>query len=141
VLSFLLVYFGIRSHRDNSGGGSIRFGRAFAVGALITAISSLCYVATWELMFYKLTPDFGPKMAQAAIKQIEQRGYSPERKQEELDKARRFSELYQNPAINSAMTFLEPLPVGLIIALVSAGILSRKRGATGGGALEPSRVL
>jgi hypothetical protein len=28
---------------------------------------------------------------------------------------------------NAAITFLEPLPVGLVIALVSAGILRRRR--------------
>jgi hypothetical protein len=38
----------------------------------------------------------------------------------------RFAELYENPAINVAITFIEPLPVGLIIALVSAGILRRR---------------
>ncbi len=39
----------------------------------------------------------------------------------------KFVKLYQNPVINSAITFVEPLPVGLVLALVSAGILSRKR--------------
>ena len=41
VLSFLLVFFGIRSYRENVGGGTITFGRAFAVGILITVISLL----------------------------------------------------------------------------------------------------
>jgi hypothetical protein len=34
--------------------------------------------------------------------------------------------LYQNPLYNSAMTFLEPLPVGLVITLISAAVLRRK---------------
>jgi Protein of unknown function (DUF4199) len=38
-LSFLLVFFGIRSYRENHGGGAITFGRAFSVGILITLIS------------------------------------------------------------------------------------------------------
>ena len=46
------------------------------------------------------------------------------RRKAELDK---FAVMYQNPAINAAITFLEPLPVALIIALVSAGVLSRGR--------------
>lgn len=33
-----------------------------------------------------------------------------------------------NPAWVAAMTFIEPFPVGLVIALVSAGVLRRKRG-------------
>ena len=35
VLAFLLIFFGVRSYRDNVAGGTVRFGRAFAVGALI----------------------------------------------------------------------------------------------------------
>ena len=35
--------------------------------------------------------------------------------------------MYQNPVINAAFTILEPLPVALVIALVSAGVLSRRR--------------
>ena len=39
----------------------------------------------------------------------------------------KYTEMYKNPAINAAMTFVEPMPVGLIIALVSAGLLSRRK--------------
>ena len=46
VLSFMLVFFGIRSYRENVGEGTIAFGRAFAVGILITLISSVLYVVT-----------------------------------------------------------------------------------------------
>jgi hypothetical protein len=35
-------------------------------------------------------------------------------------------QLYQNPFVNMAYTFMEPLPVGLIITLISAAILRRK---------------
>src|ERR1041384_7847 len=61
VVAFLLIYFGARSYRDNVAGGSIRFGRAFAVGALIGAVSSACYVATWEVVYYKFAPDYMAK--------------------------------------------------------------------------------
>jgi hypothetical protein len=42
VLSFLLVFFGIRSYRDNIGDGQITFARACAVGISITLISCIC---------------------------------------------------------------------------------------------------
>ena len=35
-----------------------------------------------------------------------------------------------NPLVNVAFTLLEPLPVGLVFTLVSAGVLSRKRQPT-----------
>ena len=41
----------------------------------------------------------------------------------------RFMELYKNPLVNVAITFVEPFPVGLVITLVCAGILRRKRAA------------
>src|SRR5437762_3404447 len=53
VLAFLMVFFGIRSYRENVGGGKISFGRAFAVGLLIMLISSACYVAAWEVIYFK----------------------------------------------------------------------------------------
>lgn len=39
VLSFLLVFLGIRSYRENVGNGRITFGRAFGVDILITLVS------------------------------------------------------------------------------------------------------
>jgi hypothetical protein len=132
VLGFLLIFFGVRSYRDNVGGGQVRFGRAFAVGALIAAVASLCYVATWEVIYFNFEPDYMVKYEAHALDQARANGETDAaiaRKKVELDK---YAELYRNPAINAAMTFLEPAPVGLVMALVSAGLLSRRRkGALG----------
>src|SRR5689334_18253182 len=58
VLAFMLVFFGIRSYRENVAGGAISFGRAFAVGILIAFISSVCYVIAWEIIYFNFMPDF-----------------------------------------------------------------------------------
>lgn len=127
VAAFLLVYFGIRSYRDNVLGGSIGFGRALAVGLLIATIGSLCYVATWEILYYKFMPDFYSKYAQSAVDQARKNGKS----EAEIAKTRATMEEMTknagNPAWVAAITFIEPFPVGLVMALVSAGILRRKR--------------
>ena len=39
----------------------------------------------------------------------------------------RMKALYDNPVTNAAITFIEPFPVGLVVTLVSAGILRRRR--------------
>jgi hypothetical protein len=44
-----------------------------------------------------------------------------------LAEMRHVAALYKNPFVNAAMTVVEPLPVGLVIALVSAGVLRRRR--------------
>jgi hypothetical protein len=41
-------------------------------------------------------------------------------------------EMYKNPIVNIALTFIEPFPVGLLFTLASAGILRRKRRISGG---------
>jgi hypothetical protein len=128
VLAFLLIFFGVRSYRDNVAGGTVSFGRAFSVGALIGVVAALCYVVMWELVYYnsKFGQEYMAKYQAHAIEKARASGAS----QAELDKKtaelQRFAELYKNPAINAAMTFLEPMPVALLIALVSAGILRRK---------------
>src|ERR1700704_6142395 len=61
VLSFLLVFFGIRSYRDNVGNGQITFTKGFAVGISITLLSCVCYVVTWEVLYFNFLHDFMDK--------------------------------------------------------------------------------
>jgi hypothetical protein len=125
VLAFLLIFFGIRSYRENVGGGRISFGRAFAVGILIMVISTACYVITWEIIYFNFLPDFVDKSAHM-IEQVKNSGASPEAIQAKLQEMKKFKDLYNNPFFNAAVTFLEPLPVGIIITLISALILRRR---------------
>lgn len=127
VLSFLLIYFGVRSYRDNVGKGRVGFGRALAVGALIGLIASACYVATWEVMYFKFMPDFMTRYNALELEKARAAGASEAtlaQKKKELDA---FEKQYQNPAINAAYTFAEPLPVALVIALVTAVVVSRRK--------------
>ncbi|HEX6369266.1 MAG TPA: DUF4199 domain-containing protein [Longimicrobium sp.] len=132
VLAFLLVFFGVRSYRDNVAGGTVGFGRAAAVGSLIVVVAAVCYVATWELIYFKLAPGYAAKIEAHMIEQARSSGESPAEIEEQVADVRRNMELYRNPAINAAITFVEPLPVGLVFVLVSAGILSRSRRSASG---------
>ena len=131
VAAFLLIFFGIKSYRDNVGNGEIGFGRALAIGALIAAIASLCYTATWEALYFG-RPAFAASFQEGEVKRVKESGKSQAEIDKQLADLQRFREWYGNPALNAAVTFLEPLPVGLAIALISAGILSRKRRGAGG---------
>jgi hypothetical protein len=126
VLSLLLVFFGIRSYRDNVGNGQITFGKAFAVGLGITVVSCLCYVATWEILYFHFLPDFMDKYSAYMVQKLQASGASPTAIQAQVEQIRKYKEMYDNPLINAAMTFIEPFPVGLVITLVSAAILKKK---------------
>lgn len=142
VVAFLLVFFGIRSYRDGVGGGRIGYGRAVAVGLLITAVASACYTATWEVLYYNFMPDFAEHYGRYELDRARAAGKS----EAELGKMRadleQFRVMYANPVYNVGFTFLEPLPVGVVVTLVSAGVLSRRRRRDGRSSFDapaPSR--
>jgi len=129
VAAFLMVYFGIRSYRDNVAGGSVSFGRAFVVGLLISLIATVCYVAVWEVIYFNFMPDYLDKYAVYALSKMKESGATAAQIAEKAKRLADLKEMYGNPLINVAMTSLEPLPVGILFTLVSAFALSRKRGA------------
>ena len=126
VASFLLIYFGIRSYRDNTLEGQISFGRAFACGILIALITTVCYVAMWEVLYFNFMPHFMDSYFTAQIHKVQASGLDPATTAAQVAAIERSQQLYQNPFVNMAYTFIEPLPVGLIITLISAAVLRRK---------------
>jgi hypothetical protein len=131
VLSFLLVFFGVRSYRENVAGGVLTFGRGFTVGLLITLISCAFYVATWQVIYFKLAPGFMDKYETYVVEQARASGASDQALQETARRMQSLKRLLDNPLVNAAMTFLEPFPVGLLVTLISAAVLRRR---------EPVRV-
>ena len=126
VASFMLVYFGIRSYRDNVLTGQISFGRAFSCGILITLITTLCYVVTWEIIYFNFIPHFMDSYFAAQIHRVQSSALDPATIAAKVAEIQHSQQLYQNPLVNMAYTFIEPLPVGLIITLISSAILRRK---------------
>jgi hypothetical protein len=127
VAAFLMTYFGVRQYRDHVAGGSVTFGRAFKVGILITAIASVCYVVTWQVIYTNFATDFVEKYAEAAVAKETAAGATPAAIDSLRAEMAEFAELYKNPFIRTAFTFLEPLPVGLLFTLLTAGVLGRRR--------------
>jgi len=127
ILAFMMVFFGIRSYRENIGQGHISFGRAFAVGILITLIACVCYVVAWEILYFNFMPDFFDKYSGYVIEKARASGASQQAIDTQLQQMKGFKAMYDNPLINAAMTFTEPFPVGLIVTLISAAILRKKR--------------
>lgn len=127
VLSFLLVFFGIRSYRENVGGGYISFGRAFSVGILITLISCAFYVVTWEIAYFNFLPDFFEKYSNYILESARASGASAEEIAAQREQMQRMAVLYQNPFFNALFTFMEPFPVGLLVTLISAAVLRKRR--------------
>jgi hypothetical protein len=127
LVALSMVFFGIKSFRDNQNGRSIGFWKAAQVGILITLLASFVYAAGWEV-YMQTNPEmnFIAEYSEHYINKLKEKGAS----QEEIEKTTRdmasMQEMYKNPVIRFGMTLMEILPVGIIVTLVSAAILRKK---------------
>jgi hypothetical protein len=126
VLSFLMVYFGIRSYRDNVADGQISFAKGFGIGICITLISCVFYVATWQVLERTVFTDFMDQYSATMIAKAQASGESAQVVQAKIDEIQRMKVMYANPLYNVLYTFIEPFPVGLLITLISAAVLKKK---------------
>ena len=121
------VLLGVKRHRDKALGGVIRFWPALWLGLLIALIATVVYAAVWEaylaLTGYQFMDHYvaqqlaakraagltGPAYAQAAAS---------------LEAMRR---QYTIPLYRLVTTAIEILPVGVLVAIVSAALLRNPR--------------
>jgi Protein of unknown function (DUF4199) len=126
VLAFLMVFFGVRSYRNTVAGGAISFGKAFQVGILITLITCAIYVISWEIAYFNFFPNFLDHYNAHVLAKMRAKGASEVAIRQATAQMAELAKNYQNPLFNSAITFMEVFPVGLIMTLISAAILRRK---------------
>lgn len=126
VIALSMVFFGVKSYRDKHKNGIISFGKAVQVGMLITAVAAVMYGLAWEVCYSQIGEEFSTQMTVRYFEKMEKQGISGE----ELNKAKEewtaFSEMYKNPLIRFGVTITEILPVGIILTLLSAGLLRKK---------------
>jgi Protein of unknown function (DUF4199) len=127
IVAMLSVYFGVRTYRDTVRGGSIGFWPAAGIGMLICAIGAACYVATWEVIYRNFLPGYADKFGQEAVKAAQAKGATEAEVAKTRQEMAKFAEDYKKPMVRIGFTILEPLPVALLMSLISAGVLSRKR--------------
>jgi len=125
LLSMVFVFLGVRAYRDDVGTGAITFGKAFQVGLFITLISCAIYVLAWMVVANTLMTDFMDQYIAHSLRQMQEAGKSAEEIATKAAEMADFKEMYKNPLIAAAFTFLEPFPVGLAVTLLSAAVLRR----------------
>lgn len=126
VVIFSLTFFGIRNYRNHDLNGEISFGNAFKTGALIVLIASTMYVVVWLFYYYLFVPDFIDKYILHVLREATRKGASATELAAKTKEMDGFKEMYKNPAFVILITFAEVLPIGLVVALVSALVLKRK---------------
>lgn len=122
VVLFSLIFFGVRNYRNKTLDGSITFGKAFKTGALIALIGATIYVVVWLLYYYLFVPDFMEVYTNYVLENCDKADLPAKR-----EEMANFKTLYKNPFFVILITYSEVLPIGLVVALISAFILKNKK--------------
>lgn len=129
VIALSMIFFGIKSYRDNYLNGAIKFGKGLQVGLLIALVASLIYAAAGET-FYQIDPAgqaaLTSKYADYQINKMKEGGASPAAIEQKAKETASMMEMYKNPLLRFVMTLAIILPVGIIITLISAAVLRKK---------------
>jgi len=122
-----LIFVGVKRYRDVECGGVIRFWRAFGLGVGTAAVAGLFYAVGWEIFIAASGYDFIADYSAGIADGMRADGAAPAAIEATLAEMRDMAEMYYNPLIRVPMIFAEILPVGLLVALVSAALLRNPR--------------
>lgn len=127
VVAFSSIFVAIKQYRNETQGGVIRFSTASLLGLGISLVAGIVYVGIWEV--YLAVTDYQPMddYANSIIESKRLAGASDKELLQATADARQLKEQYANPFFRLPMTFLEVFPVGVLVSLASAAILSNQR--------------
>ena len=126
LLGFSLIFVGVKTQRDKFLGGTISFGQAFKTGLLMAFIASTIYVITWMICYYFFVPDFMEKFTAHALEKLQASGKSAAEIAEKTAEMSWMKEKYNNPLFIILFTYVEILPLGILVSLIVALLLKRK---------------
>lgn len=126
LLAFSLVFVGIRNYRDKYNNGVISFGKAFKIGLFIVLIASTMYVVAWLIDYFFFIPDYGEKLSAQMLNELKASGASQVEIDNQTKKLADTIAMLKNPFYNAMISYVEILPVGLVVTLISSLVLKRK---------------
>jgi hypothetical protein len=122
VLIFLLYYF-VKSYRDNYLGGYITYGQAVAAGVIICLFSSIIGAVFSYILYTVIDPGLAAKQLAFTEELYAKRGMP----QEAMDAALNMAKKFQKPAITAISAVVGGVFFGTIISLIVA-IFVKKEG-------------
>ncbi len=126
IVSMAVIFFGIKAYRDNVNEGQVSFKNGLLIGLGIALISCVCYSLMWMVVYYNFMPNFMDDYAAFSIKKLKESGASETEMTKNLAQLQQYKDIYKTPLGIFSVTLMEPLPVGILGALVSAFILKKK---------------
>lgn len=126
LLAFSFIFVAVKQVRDKQRGGLISFGQAFKVAILVTLVTSTIYVLCWLICYYVFIPDFMEKYTSAMMAKAQAQNLTAVQLAEKSAEMKGYVDMYKNPVFVILFTYVEILPVGLLVSLIAAAILKKK---------------
>lgn len=129
LVALSMVFFGIKSYRDNYSGGTMTFWKGLQVGCLISLIAGLLYfggAASYGLANPGFKESFMVKFTEIKVNKPAAEGASPDKIEAGRKEVELMRYLFDSPVIFFLVCLMEILPVGFLVAIISAAILRRK---------------
>jgi hypothetical protein len=126
ILSMAVIFLGVKNYRDNENDGKVTFVKGLLIGLGIALISSVCYSLMWLVVYYNFVPNFMEDYATFCTNQLKASGANEVELSKNAAELQDLKNIYKTPFGVFAITLIEPLPVGILGALVSALILKKK---------------
>lgn len=126
VIALSMVFFGIKSYRDNHQNGAISFWKGVRIGILITLVASVMYALAWEYCYHNMSKDFIKTMMERSYEDMKASGKTEEQIAAYRKQAETFAPYYEMFPVRFGITLMEIFPVGALISFASAGLLRRK---------------
>jgi hypothetical protein len=127
LFAMSLVFIAIKRYRDTRLGGVIKFWPAFGLGLATAGLASVFYVAAWEIYINTAGSGWVDLYVAQIIEAERAKGGTEEALNAFIEQTQQSMELYSNWWFRIPITFTEILPVGLVVGLVSAGLLRNPR--------------
>ena len=127
LIGLSTIFMAIKRHRDIDLGGVIGFWQAFGLGLGISVVAGIFYVVSWETAVSFTHLDFAGSYAASMIAEKKASGASAAELAKFTAEMAQFKIQYANPLYRWPMSFIEIFPVGVLVSLVSAGLLRNSR--------------
>jgi hypothetical protein len=117
-----VIFWGIKAYRDDVNDGKVSFKDGLLIGLGIALISCVCYSLMWMVVYYNFIPTFMDDYAAFSIQKLKESGANEVELAKNQAQLQEYKDLYKTPLGVFGITLIEPLPIGVLGALVSAFI-------------------
>ena len=123
VIQIVVLYFLVKSYRDNFLHGSMTYGQALGAGMVICLYYAILIAIFTYILYAIIDPDLMNKQLAASEEMMLNRGMSDA----QIEAGRQFQEKIMKPEIMAPFSILGNLLWGLVLSLI-IGIFVRKEG-------------